>query len=115
MTAAATTHLEVVGELPEGQRRGLEERILDLLARGAVRTRGQLREALAVQNERLGVALESLEQAGRLGRTPAGWRLREGLIERAVPVPPQEMIGNGTVEPAPSRGVPRTRPNHARD
>ena len=73
-TDAATTHLEVVGELPEGQRRGLEERILDLLARGAVRTRGQLREALAVQNDRLGGVLESLERAGRLGRTPAGWR-----------------------------------------
>jgi hypothetical protein len=113
-TDAATTHLEVLGELPEGQRRGLEERILDLLARGAVRTRGQLREALAVQNERLGVALESLEQAGRLCRTPAGWQRRDGSIERAVPVPPQEMIGNGTVEPAPSPGLQRTRQNHAR-
>jgi hypothetical protein len=113
-TDAATTHLEVVGELPEGQRRNLEERILDLLARGTVRTRGQLREALAVQNERLGMALESLERAGRLGRTPAGWQRREGLIERAVPVPPLEMKGNGTVERAPSPSVQRTRENHAR-
>src|SRR5262245_50452527 len=40
-TDAATTHLEVVGPPPEGTRRGLEERILDLLAGGAVRTRGQ--------------------------------------------------------------------------
>ena len=37
-------------------------------------TRAKLRDSLAVQNERLGVALESLEQAGRLCRTPAGWQ-----------------------------------------
>ncbi len=73
-TDAQTTHLEVIGELHEGQRRSLEERILDLLAPGAVLTRGQLRDALAVQNQRLGVALESLERAGRVGRTPTGWR-----------------------------------------
>jgi AAA domain-containing protein len=76
-TDAARTHLEVVGARPEGQRRGLEERILELLAGSAVRTRSQLREALGVQNERLGVALKSLEQAGRLSRTPAGWQRRD--------------------------------------
>jgi AAA domain len=113
-TDAATTHLEVVGELPEGQRRSLEERILDLLARGAVRTRGQLRAALAVQNERLGVALESLERAGRLCRTPAGWHRREESIERAVPVPPVEINENGTAKPASSPSVPRARENDAR-
>lgn len=73
-TDAATTHLEVVGELKEGKRRSLEEQILDHLAGGVVRTRGKLRETLSVQNERLGVALESLERAGRLSRTPAGWK-----------------------------------------
>jgi AAA domain len=73
-TDAGTTHLEVIGELQEGQRRSLEERILDLLAQGAVLTRARLRDALAVQNERLGVTLESLERAGRLCRTPTGWR-----------------------------------------
>jgi len=76
-TEAATTHLEVVAALPEGQRRSLEERIWELLAGGAVRTRSQLREALGVQNERLGVALKVLEQAGRLSRTPAGWQRRD--------------------------------------
>ena len=73
-TDAATTHLEVIAELPEGQRRSLEEQVLDLLAGGVVRTRAKLRAALAVQNERLGAALESLERAGRLCRTPTGWR-----------------------------------------
>jgi hypothetical protein len=29
---------------------------------------------LAVKNERLGEALESLEQAGRIRRTSAGWK-----------------------------------------
>ena len=71
---AATTHLEVIAELHEGQRRGLEEQVLDLLSGGVVRTRAKLRAALAVQNERLGAVLESLERAGRLCRTPTGWR-----------------------------------------
>jgi hypothetical protein len=73
-TDAATTHLEVIAALPEGKRRGLEEQILDLLAGGVVRTRGKLREQLAVQNERLGEVLQSLERAGRLGRTATGWK-----------------------------------------
>ena len=37
-------------------------------------TRGKLRDALAVKNERLGEALDSLEQAGRVCRTPAGFQ-----------------------------------------
>jgi hypothetical protein len=73
-TDAATTHLEVIGELQDGKRRSLEEQILDLLAGGAVLTRAKLRASLAVQNERLGTALESLERAGRLGHTATGWR-----------------------------------------
>jgi len=120
---AATTHLEVVGEQGDGstpltidgQRRSLEERVLELLSSGQTVTRAKLRDSLGVKNERLGAVLEALERAGRLCRSSTGWRRREGLIERAVPVPPQEMIGNGTVEPAPSRGAPRTRPNHAGD
>ena len=55
----------------------LEERVLDLLSGGATVTRAKLRDSLGVKNERLGEALESLERAGRLGRTPAGWQLRD--------------------------------------
>jgi AAA domain len=75
-TDAKTTHLEVIAELQDGtgKHRSLEERVLDLLAQGAVLTRAKLRESLAVKNERLGAALESLERAGRLCRTPAGWQ-----------------------------------------
>ena len=83
-TDAQTTHLEVIGELRDGstlltrdgQRRGLEERVLDLLDQGATLTRAKLRDSLGVKNERLGEVLESLERAGRLGRTPAGWQRR---------------------------------------
>ena len=32
-----------------------------------------LRDSLAVKNERLGEVLESLERAGQIGRTSAGW------------------------------------------
>ena len=37
----------------------------------------KLRDALGVKNERLGEALESLERAGRLERTPAGLKRRD--------------------------------------
>src|SRR5258708_3273592 len=73
-TNAETTHLEVVAELRDEKRRGLQEQVLDLLPQGTVLTRAKLRDCLAVQNERLGAALESLEQAGRLCRTSAGWQ-----------------------------------------
>jgi hypothetical protein len=73
-TNAETTHLEVVVELDGEKRRTLQEQVLGLLAPGAVQTRGKLREMLSVKNERLGEALESLEQAGRVRHTTAGWQ-----------------------------------------
>jgi RecA-family ATPase len=73
-TNAETTHLEVIAELEDGKRRSLEEQVLDRIAPGAVFTRAKLRDSLGVKNERLGEALESLERAGRLCRTPAGWK-----------------------------------------
>jgi AAA domain len=81
-TDAETIHLEVSGEPQDGstrltvdrKQRSLEEQVLDLLAQGVAVTRVKLRESLGVKNERLGEALESLERAGRLSRTPAGWR-----------------------------------------
>jgi hypothetical protein len=73
-TPADTTHLEVVAG-PQGQRQhDLQEQVLELLAPGEVLTRTKLREALGVKNERLGEPLESLERAGRIRRTPAGWQ-----------------------------------------
>ena len=71
-----TTHLEVIAELEDGNRkqRSLNERVLDLLAGGAVRTRANLRASLGVKNERLGESLESLERAGHVRRTPGGWQ-----------------------------------------
>ena len=73
-TDADTTHLEVIAELEDGKRRSLEEQVLDRLTPGAAFTRAKLRDSLGVKNERLGEALESLERAGRLCRTPAGWK-----------------------------------------
>jgi hypothetical protein len=84
---AATAHLEVVGEAADGKRRGLEERVLELLASGVVLTRANLRAGLAVQNERLGAALESLERAGQVCRTPEGWRRGDRSPAGGVPVP----------------------------
>ena len=77
-TDTETTHLEVIAA-PEATATasGLEEQVLDLLAQGRVLTRTSCVTALAVKNERLGKVLESLERAGKIGRTSGGWqRLR---------------------------------------
>jgi hypothetical protein len=73
-TDVETTHLEVIAEPNDENRRGLQDRVLDLLAQGVVLTRVKLRDPLSVKNERLGEALQSLEQVGRLRRTSAGWK-----------------------------------------
>ena len=67
-------HLEVVAERRGEPQPSLSEQVLALLAEGTVLTRAKLRGTLAVKNERLGDVLESLEQAGRLRHTPAGWQ-----------------------------------------
>jgi hypothetical protein len=74
-TDAQSTHLEVVADpLPNQPRRHLHDQILELLTPGVVLTRGKLRDALGVKNERLGEALETLERVGQLHRTATGWR-----------------------------------------
>ncbi len=73
-TDDATTHLEVVGDVGGEKRRDLEKQLLALLTEHGVLTRAKLREMLSVKNERLGLALESLQQAGQIRRTPSGWQ-----------------------------------------
>jgi hypothetical protein len=73
-TNPETTHLDVVSQQQDGNQRGLRGQVLDVLAGGQVLTRAKLRDCLAVKNERLGEVLESLERAGRLSRTVAGWQ-----------------------------------------
>jgi len=88
-TDEKTTHLHVVAEVRDGstkptaagEQRRLEERVLDLLGQGVTVTRAKLRDSLGVKNERLGEALESLERAGWLCRTAAGWQRGNGPIE----------------------------------
>ena len=72
-TDAETIHLAVTAELRDEKRHNLQQRVLELLAQGSVLTRATIRDTLAVKNERLGEALESLQQAGRVSRTTAGW------------------------------------------
>ncbi len=73
-TDAASTHLEVAGDVGDQKRRDLQKQVLDLLAENSVLTRAKLRDMLSVKNERLGKALESLQQAGQISRTPTGWQ-----------------------------------------
>ena len=73
-THAEATHLEVVAELDGQPRRTLQEQVFAVPAPGTMHTRAKLRDVLAVKNQRLGEAPESLEQAGRIRRTPTGWQ-----------------------------------------
>jgi hypothetical protein len=73
-TNAETTHLEIIAELPDEGRRTLQDQVLAVLANGAALTRAKLRDTLSVKNERLGEALDSLERASRIRRTPTGWQ-----------------------------------------
>jgi AAA domain len=73
-TDAATTHLEVITQPDDENGCSLEEQVLNLLAQSETLTRTRLRDALAVNNERLGKALDALERAGRISRTPRGWQ-----------------------------------------
>ena len=73
-TDEQTTHLAVVGDVGGEKRRDIQKQVLDLLAANRVLTRAKLREMLSLKNERLGEALESLQQAGRISRTPTGWQ-----------------------------------------
>ena len=73
-TDAATTHLEVVAESPGDRPENLQEQVLTHLVPGKELTRAKLRDLLSVQNQRLGEALETLERAGKIRRSPAGWQ-----------------------------------------
>ena len=73
-TNAQTTHLAVVAELQNDNRPNLQQQVLALLAQGEACTRTKLRDSLSVKNERLGDALQSLQQAGRIRRNSTGWQ-----------------------------------------
>jgi hypothetical protein len=64
----------VTGDVGGQKQRDIQKRVLDLLAENRVLTRAKLREVLSVKNQRLGQALELLQQAGRISRTPTGWQ-----------------------------------------
>ncbi len=72
-------HLAISEDAPEETAKDgrlVAERVLAALARhGTSMTRGQLREALGVKNERLGHALEQLAKESRIVRDASGWRL----------------------------------------
>jgi len=70
----SATHLEIAGEHAPSAPASLE--LLaesELAAAGVALTREQLRTRLKVNNQRLGGALETLQRAGRVIKTPQGW------------------------------------------
>jgi len=70
-------HLRVIAsEQAVPDRPDLDELVLGRFApEGEPLTRATLRAALRVNNQRLGDALERIEQSGRIERTPQGWVL----------------------------------------
>ncbi len=59
----------------------IAHRVLDTLGTAtAPLRRGELRQRLGVNNQRLGAALAELERAGQLDRTGHGWALREPAV-----------------------------------
>ncbi len=72
-TDAAAPHLEVVDE-PSDRQGNLREQVLACLVPGKALTRAKLRDLLSVQNQRLGEALQTLERAGEIRRSPGGWQ-----------------------------------------
>jgi len=113
-TNAHTTHLEVVSALHgrstnrvvEDSQRGLEDRVLDILAQSPTLTRTALGDSLGFKDERLGEALAPLELPGRLCRTPLVGNAATDRSKGAVPVPHRELRGNGTVFPGTERSCP---------
>lgn len=70
----SATHLEIAGEHTSSAPPSLEALAQsELAAAGAALTREQLRARLKVKNQRLGDALETLQRAGRITKTPQGW------------------------------------------
>ena len=71
---AAAPHLEVVAESHSDRQGNLREQVLACLVPGEALTRARLRDLLSVQNQRLGEALQTLERAGEIRRSSAGWQ-----------------------------------------
>jgi hypothetical protein len=72
-------HLELVDGQPPSSlfdNEDLSQRILQALVETPLMNRAQLRARLQIKNERLGQALERLQQEGQLRHEPNGWRLR---------------------------------------
>ena len=73
-TDGSATHLEIVGDSMPSAPPSLEALAQrELASAGAALTREQLRARLKVKNQRLGDALETLQRAGRITKTPQGW------------------------------------------
>lgn len=95
--------IEHTREVPEDHE-PLEERVLTVLMESAPVSRNALRRKLSVKNERLGQAIERLEEAGSIERTPEGLRLPEAAVGSSSQFPPIGLKSTGTTA-EPSGGA----------
>ncbi len=74
---SAAIHLEIGGKelpRPSDEKPDLKDAVLRALESVPAVTRGNLRAKLAVNNERLGQALATLQEEGKVEHGPEGWR-----------------------------------------
>jgi len=96
------THLEIVGAaaVNGSSTPSLEEAVLEALAKaGGPLTRGRLREALRVNNQRLGKVLTDLEQQSRIRRNAEGWLLAPDLPRGGELSPGETEPGSAGTQP----------------
>lgn len=104
LVAGETPHLEIVGRCTASEP-ALSAAVRDLLVQAdGPMTRAQLRDRLQARNERVGEALDRLEQLEVIERTPAGWKARPSS---AGSTPPPDRISpcDPTAFPVPHLGV----------
>ncbi len=115
LVSGHTPHLEIV-ESSESGGQELTEAVCELLRLRGPMTRTRLRQELRIRNQRLGKALNWLQDQGTIQRTAGGWRAAESIdraqlahtreascdiAQQAFPFPSIGGHGNGTQDAKP--------------
>ena len=99
----AEPHLEIIEGAASLQDAELTQAVRQILRAEGPLPRASLREKLRVRNQRLGNALQRLQEQGHIQRTLEGWKMRNNLS--TAPLPPGQQAfrfpllqtsGNGT-------------------
>lgn len=116
LVSGHTPHLEIVESSTSGGGEELTEAVCELLRLRGPMTRASLRQELRIRNQRLGKALNWLQDQGTIQHTAGGWQAAENIgcgqlaqdleascdaAQQAFPFPPIGGHGNGTQDAKP--------------